>query len=185
MQDRQGGTSAGSRSIRSTGPTDRDWITQFLYDRWAADFVVVHGEVIKPADLPALTYGQGEGLATYRLLGQDAELVTLDAIPAGSGIGTALVEALAATLIGLGCKRLWRPRRTTSSLHSGSTYGEGSDSSTSDSGPLTRHAGSSQESRRLGSLGSQSMTSSIFVAYWTIGRRTRVPYLRGQRQHND
>jgi hypothetical protein len=64
MHDRQGGTSAGSRSIRSTGPTDRDWITQFLYDRWAADFVVVHGEVIKPADLPALTCGQGEGLAT-------------------------------------------------------------------------------------------------------------------------
>ena len=107
MQDRQGGTSAGSPSIRSTGPTDRDWITQFLYDRWAADFVVVHGEVIKPADLPAQTCGQGEGLATYRLLGEDAELVTLDAIRAGSGIGTALVEALAATLIGLGCKRLW------------------------------------------------------------------------------
>ena len=107
MQNRQGGTSAGSRSIRSTGPTDRDWITQFLYDRWAADFVVVHGEVIKPADLPALTCGQGEGLATYRLLGEDAELVTLDAIPARSGIGTALVEALVATLIGLGCKRLW------------------------------------------------------------------------------
>ena len=49
MQNRQGGTSGGSRSIRSTGPTDRDWITQFLYDRWAAAFVVVHGEVIKPA----------------------------------------------------------------------------------------------------------------------------------------
>ena len=43
----------------------------------------------------------------YRLFGEDAELVTLDAIPAGSRIGTALVEALAATLIGLGCKRLW------------------------------------------------------------------------------
>jgi len=61
----------------------------------------------------------------------------------------------------------------------------GVDSSTSDSGPLTRHAGSSQASRRLGSLGSRSMTSSIFVAYWTIGRRTTAPYLRGQRQHND
>ena len=85
MQDRQGGTSEGCPSIRSTGPTDRGWITQFLYDRWAADFVVVHGEVIKPADLPALTCGQGEGLATYRLLGNDAELVTLDAIPTGSG----------------------------------------------------------------------------------------------------
>ena len=185
MQDRQGGTSAESRSIRSTGPTDRDWITQFLYDRWAADFVVVHGEVIKPADLPALTCGQGEGLATYRLLGEDAELVTLDAIRAGSGIGTALVEALAATLIGLGCKRLWLTT-TNDKLSALRFYLRGGvDSSTSDSGPLTRHAGSSQASRRLGSLGSRSMTSSIFVAYWTIGRRTTAPYLRGQRQHND
>src|SRR5215467_16258893 len=70
----------------------------------------------------------------------------------------------------------------TSSRHCGSTYGGGFDSSSSDSGPLTRHAGSSQASRRLGSLGSRSMTSSIFVAYWTIDRRTRVPYLRGQSQ---
>ena len=38
---------------------------------------------------------------------EDAELVTLDAIPAGSGIGTALVEALAATVVEFGCKRLW------------------------------------------------------------------------------
>ena len=47
------------------------------------------------------------GLATYRLLGEDAELVTLDAVPTGSGIGTALVEALVGTLAELGCKRLW------------------------------------------------------------------------------
>jgi GNAT superfamily N-acetyltransferase len=93
--------------IRPTGPDDRDWVRVFLRERWGADFVVVHGEVIRPAELPALSCGQGTGLATYRVLGEDAELVTLDAVPTGSGIGTALVEALVGTLAELGCKRLW------------------------------------------------------------------------------
>jgi hypothetical protein len=68
---------------------------------------VVHGEVIEAADLPALTFESRQGLGTYRLLGKDAELVTLDTVSAGSGTGTALVETLAATLIGQGCARLW------------------------------------------------------------------------------
>jgi hypothetical protein len=47
------------------------------------------------------------GLATYRRLGRDAELVTLDAVPAGIGTGTALVETLAALLRAEGCTLLW------------------------------------------------------------------------------
>jgi len=107
MQDRQSNASTTSQLIRPTEPADRGWITQFLRDRWGADFIVAHGEVIRPADLPGLTSGEGKGLATYRLLGEDAELITLDAIPAGSGVGTALVEAVVETVTRLGCKRLW------------------------------------------------------------------------------
>ncbi|MGC2203942.1 MAG: GNAT family N-acetyltransferase [Stellaceae bacterium] len=47
------------------------------------------------------------GLATYRRLGPDAELVTLDADPTGVGTGAALIEALAAQLRADGCERLW------------------------------------------------------------------------------
>jgi hypothetical protein len=58
--------------------------------------IVVHGESIDAAALPALIAGNHQGLATYRLLGHDAELVTLDATPPNTGTGTAIIEALVA-----------------------------------------------------------------------------------------
>jgi hypothetical protein len=77
---------------------DAAWISGFLRERWRTTIVVVHGEIIDAAALPALIAENRQGLATYRLHGRDAELVTLDAVPAGAGIGTALIEALSTRL---------------------------------------------------------------------------------------
>ena len=93
--------------IRPTHLSDRGWVSAFLHERWGADFVVVHGELIEATALPALTVERRQGLATYRVLGKDAELVTLDAASPGQGIGTALLETLAATLCRQGFERLW------------------------------------------------------------------------------
>jgi GNAT superfamily N-acetyltransferase len=67
----------------------------------------VHEESVDAALLPALIAGNRQGLATYRLLGDDAELMTLDATPAHAGTGTAIVSALVERLEAKGCKRLW------------------------------------------------------------------------------
>ena len=95
--------------IRMGGPADTAWINAFLHKRWGATTIAVHGEVIEAAALPSLmTMAENRrGLATYRRLGRDAELVTLDADPVGVGTGAALVEALAATLRSDGSERLW------------------------------------------------------------------------------
>jgi protein-L-isoaspartate(D-aspartate) O-methyltransferase len=93
--------------IRPAGATDVAWIGDFLLRRLGATTVVVHGEVIDAAQLPALVAEPRRGLATYRRLGGDAELVTLDAMPPGSGTGTALVETLTRKLRAEGCVRLW------------------------------------------------------------------------------
>ena len=99
---------SGSLSaIRPADSTDAAWITGFLRERWHSTHIVVHGEVIDAAALPALIAEDRQGLATYRFHGPDAELVTLDAAPAGAGIGTALIEALTIRLGGEGCARLW------------------------------------------------------------------------------
>jgi GNAT superfamily N-acetyltransferase len=73
------------------------------------EIVVVHGEGIEAARLPALIAMADDrhGLATYRRLDRDAELVTLDADPTGVGTGTALIEALVARLKADGGERLW------------------------------------------------------------------------------
>jgi len=86
---------------------DTAWIAELLRDRWNAPTIVVHGESIDAGRLPALIAGNRQGLATYRVLGRDAELVTLDTIPAGTGTGTALIEALASQLRTADCHRLW------------------------------------------------------------------------------
>jgi protein-L-isoaspartate(D-aspartate) O-methyltransferase len=93
--------------IRPAGAADAAWIGDFLRKRWGATAVAVHDEVIDAAQLPALVAEPRRGLATYRRLGGDAELVTLDAVPPGSGTGTALVEALTRKLSAEGCVRLW------------------------------------------------------------------------------
>jgi len=94
-------------SIRPAGPADVAWIADFLRERWGATTVVVHDEVVDAAQLPALIAEPRRGLATYRRLGGDAELVTLDAVPPGGGTGTALLEALTRKLGAEGCARLW------------------------------------------------------------------------------
>jgi len=71
-------------AIRLATSTDAVWISGFMQERWNATTVVVHGEIIEAATLPALIATDRRGLATYRRLGDDAELVTLDAVPPGA-----------------------------------------------------------------------------------------------------
>jgi hypothetical protein len=80
--------------IRQAEPADAAWISSFLRERWHATTMAVHGELIEAAGLPALMAENRQGLATYRWHDDDVELVSINAVPAGTGIGTALIEAL-------------------------------------------------------------------------------------------
>ena len=62
------------------------------------------GRLLTP---PALIAEGRCGLATRRQHGADAELVTLDTVPAGLGTDTALIEALVAQRRAESCRRLW------------------------------------------------------------------------------
>ena len=50
--------------------------------------------------------GERAGLATYLIEGTDCELVTIDALTLGGGIGGALLEAVADTARAAGCTRV-------------------------------------------------------------------------------
>jgi protein-L-isoaspartate(D-aspartate) O-methyltransferase len=93
--------------IRPADAADTTWINDLLHERWGSATVTVHGEAIDAAQLPALVAEPQRGLTTYRRLDDDAELVTFDAVPRGSGTGTALLEALTRKLRAEGCVRLW------------------------------------------------------------------------------
>ena len=92
--------------VRNATPADREWIANLLRERWHGTQIAAHGEMIDALELPALVVDNRRGLATWRRIGGDAELMTLDAVPTGCGTGTALIEALVARLREQGCARL-------------------------------------------------------------------------------
>jgi DNA-3-methyladenine glycosylase I len=96
--------------IRSVDSDDEDWIERFVTERWGAEFVVAHYEVYHCRDLPGFVATDGEeriGLVTYKIAGDDCEIVSLDSLRPRAGIGTDLIEAVKTRAIESGCKRLW------------------------------------------------------------------------------
>jgi ribosomal protein S18 acetylase RimI-like enzyme len=94
--------------VRALRAEERAWAADVVRESWD-ETVVSGGREHRPAGLPALVVeadGERAGLATYLIEDGDCELVTLDALTVGAGIGGALVEALAQTARAAGCTRL-------------------------------------------------------------------------------
>lgn len=51
--------------------------------------------------------GKAVGLVTYRIDGYECEIVTLDSLVEGMGIGSALVGAVKAAAVSAKCNRIW------------------------------------------------------------------------------
>jgi DNA-3-methyladenine glycosylase I len=97
-------------NIRTLSPADRDWVARHVAEQWGAETVVAHGALYHPADLPGFVAelaGEVTGLVTFHLAGDACEIVTLDSLSEGQGIGTALIEAVKAAAGAAGCRRLW------------------------------------------------------------------------------
>jgi ribosomal protein S18 acetylase RimI-like enzyme len=96
-------------TIRPIHTEDKEWIRRLLCDRWAADFVIVHGDVYHPEELPgflAETVAEKSGLITYTITGKECEIITLDSLFPGRGIGWALIEAVQDAARRSDCRRL-------------------------------------------------------------------------------
>jgi ribosomal protein S18 acetylase RimI-like enzyme len=96
-------------TVRALRDDERTWAAATLRESWGGDIVIAGGRELRPAELPALVAeadGERAGLATYEVTDRDCELVSLDALTIGAGIGSALVEAVANVASAAGCTRL-------------------------------------------------------------------------------
>lgn len=96
--------------IRSVTAEDRTRVDQLVCERWGASTVVAHGATYEPSDLPGFLALEGDelvGLVTYSVEGKACEIVTIDSLVEGKGVGTALVEAIIDAARTAGCRRLW------------------------------------------------------------------------------
>jgi ribosomal protein S18 acetylase RimI-like enzyme len=96
--------------VRPVEDADRAWVAETLTRRWGATYVVSRGrrhDASALAGMLAEIDGERLGLATYMVDGDEVEVVTMDALFEGRGIGTALLEAVVRRAVAAGRRRLW------------------------------------------------------------------------------
>ncbi|HET8627512.1 MAG TPA: GNAT family N-acetyltransferase [Thermomicrobiales bacterium] len=88
---------------------DRAWLVALWREAWGGETMVAGGRTLRLDRLTALLAWAGAarvGAATYVVEGDDCELVSLNAVAAGRGVGTALLAAVEAAARAAGCRRV-------------------------------------------------------------------------------
>lgn len=96
--------------IRNSTSEDRDWITDILLDNWASNIIVTRGISYEADLLPGIiaeVNGKPLGLLTYSIRDNELEIVTMNAIEKGKGIGSALLDKIEKMAEKKKCKRIW------------------------------------------------------------------------------
>lgn len=97
-------------SIQPLSADDETWLRSYINDHWGAEEVVVHETIYRPAALQGFA---GEcngillGVITYLIQNGQCEIVTLNADPLHTGLGSALLEKVEVEAAKQGCSRCW------------------------------------------------------------------------------
>ncbi len=96
--------------IRSLRKKDRNWVAALVRQHWGSIRIVTRGTTHLADELPgfaAMQEGKPVGLLTYRIDGDECEIVSLNSLVERIGIGSALLAALKKKAASAKCKRLW------------------------------------------------------------------------------
>jgi len=99
-----------SSVIRFSNQKDREWITEVLLDNWASYIIVTRGITYEADKLLGIIVeidGIREGLLTYIIKDGELEIITMNAIKKGIGVGTALLNEIEVIARQNGCFRIW------------------------------------------------------------------------------
>ncbi len=105
-------------STRPIEDADRQWLKHFLTEHWGSNKIITRGRIHYADRLPGFiavqnvagqdsSKGERLGVVTYHCLANECEVITLDSLVEGKGIGTALLIDVEKQALELDCKRLW------------------------------------------------------------------------------
>ncbi len=105
-------TSSASEAIRirAIREADRPVVLRILTASWGSGDVVTRGRVHPAHAYPgfvAVARGRIVGLLTYRILGARCEVISLNSLREGRGIGTRLLRAAERAASNAGCREGW------------------------------------------------------------------------------
>ena len=96
--------------VRQLKQGDQDWVAHFIKQHWGSTKIITRGRIHHADALPGFTAMQGDkpiGLVTYQIEGSQCEIVTMNSLVKGIGIGSALITAVKDAAVSAKCKRLW------------------------------------------------------------------------------
>lgn len=97
-------------SVRDLGATDDAWKVSTLRAGWGSTEVARLGELVDAATLPGVVAehdGVRAGLATFAQRGDGVEIVTIQSVLEGVGVGRALMDRVREQAVQSGATRLW------------------------------------------------------------------------------
>lgn len=96
--------------IRPLNKEDRNWVACLIKEHWGSIKIVSRGKLYDADVLPgfvAVKEDKPIGLVTYRIDDDECEIVTLDSLVEGIGVGSSLMAAVKDVAVAAKCKRLW------------------------------------------------------------------------------
>ena len=103
-------TNKVSIRLRPITKNDKEWIARVVKKWWGSTDIVTRGQLIGVTTLPGFLATRKKtlvGLVTYRILGNECEIVTLNSLMNRKGIGARLVNKVKKVAVSSKCKRLF------------------------------------------------------------------------------
>ena len=97
-------------SYRPKTEKDNEWLEKFLSKEWGTPIIVYRGTEHNTLELPTILAemnGQIVGVITYYINRDRCEIVSINSLKEGLGIGSNLIEEVKQIALDKGCKNLW------------------------------------------------------------------------------
>lgn len=97
-------------NIRRLTSEDLPRLRQFWNEHWSGEFIVTRGMTHQPEDVEGFVVddqGDWAGLITFNVTNDKCEIISLDGLKEGQGIGTMLLRKVIEAARNLNCKRVF------------------------------------------------------------------------------